>query len=295
MIGKDAYIADDVVVDVTGVFQVGNHARIESGTRIKCLGDFILGDFSILGSNTTIECNNFKSGDWLFASDGFTVGAGGKFNNTSNVTIGDGVGIFENVLINPDHPVTIGDGCGVGRDTQIWTHGAWLSVLDGFPTDFGPVEIGNNVWLTPGCTILPNVTIGDNVVFGIKSLINKNIPSGCLAVGHPVSVVKENAYPRELSDDERVSIIKKLNNKWLSLLAFKHSRLSHPWWMPDDIQVDERHLPDELSIRIKQYETHFNLSYKTMDGDDNEVVQDYRDFLRRNGIKIYTNKHFKSI
>jgi hypothetical protein len=32
-----------------------------------------------------------------------------------------------------------------------------------------------------------------------------------------------------------------------------------------------------------------------MEGDTNEVAEDLRDFLRRRGIKIYTNKLFRSI
>jgi hypothetical protein len=32
-----------------------------------------------------------------------------------------------------------------------------------------------------------------------------------------------------------------------------------------------------------------------MEGDINEVAEDLRDFLRRRGIKIYTNRVFQSI
>ena len=36
---------------------------------------------------------------------------------------------------------------------MIWTHGAWLDVTKGFPSDFGPVEIGDNVWIPARCII----------------------------------------------------------------------------------------------------------------------------------------------
>jgi hypothetical protein len=32
-----------------------------------------------------------------------------------------------------------------------------------------------------------------------------------------------------------------------------------------------------------------------MEGDTNDVAEDLRDFLRRRGIKIYTNRLFQSI
>jgi len=46
---------------------------------------------------------------------------------------------------------------------MIWTHGAWLDILKGFPADFGPVKIGNDVWLPARSIVLPNVTIGNNL------------------------------------------------------------------------------------------------------------------------------------
>ena len=41
--------------------------------------------------------------------------------------------------------------------------------------------------------------------------------------------------------------------------------------------------------------TEFNLEEKTIIGNMNIVSEDFRDFLRRNGIKIYNNNFFKSI
>ena len=41
--------------------------------------------------------------------------------------------------------------------------------------------------------------------------------------------------------------------------------------------------------------THYNINTKEMIGLSNEVSEDFRDYLRRRGIKIYTDKPFKSI
>ena len=37
--------------------------------------------------------------------------------------------------------------------------------------------------------ILPGVTIGDNVIIGALTLVNKDIPSNCKAVGSPVKIL----------------------------------------------------------------------------------------------------------
>ena len=39
--------------------------------------------------------------------------------------------------------------------------------------------------------VLPGVTIGDNVVIGAGSVVNKDIPSNTVAVGNPCRVIKE--------------------------------------------------------------------------------------------------------
>lgn len=85
----------------------------------------------------------------------------------------------------------IGDNCGIGADVMIWTHGAWLDITQGFPSDFGPVKIGDNVWLPARSIVLPNVTIGNDVVIGTNSLVNRSLPSGCLAAGLPCKVIKK--------------------------------------------------------------------------------------------------------
>jgi len=101
----------------------------------------------------------------------------------------------------------------MGRLTNIYTHGAYQSVLKGFPVDFGPITIGNNVWM-PGATVLPHVTIGDNVVIGVGSLVLKDLPSNCLAAGVPCKILKENCYPRKLSLEEKLEMIKRINYEW---------------------------------------------------------------------------------
>ena len=50
--------------------------------------------------------------------------------------------------------------------------------------------IGNDVWIGCNSTILRGVTIGDGVVIGANSLVNKSIPPYAIAVGTPAKVIK---------------------------------------------------------------------------------------------------------
>ena len=54
-----------------------------------------------------------------------------------------------------------------------------------------PITVGNNVWIGAGVTVLPGVRIGDNVTIGAGSLVNRDIPSGSVAVGVPCRVIKQ--------------------------------------------------------------------------------------------------------
>lgn len=54
-----------------------------------------------------------------------------------------------------------------------------------------PITVGDNVWFGAGVTVLPGVTIGSNSVIGAGSIVNRDIPSGVIAVGNPCRVLRE--------------------------------------------------------------------------------------------------------
>ena len=54
-----------------------------------------------------------------------------------------------------------------------------------------PIRIGKNCWLGAGVMVVPGVTIGDNTVIGAGSVVTKDIPADCLAVGNPCRVVRK--------------------------------------------------------------------------------------------------------
>lgn len=53
-----------------------------------------------------------------------------------------------------------------------------------------PVTIGNGVWLGERVCVLKGVTIGDGAIVGAASVVTKDIPPRCIAVGAPARVVK---------------------------------------------------------------------------------------------------------
>jgi acetyltransferase-like isoleucine patch superfamily enzyme len=266
-IGKNCFIADDVKIEVRGTFQIG--------------------DCSIIKSGTSIQCEEFIAGEYLYMSKNVEVGRGGFNNKEAIVHIGDHVGIFENVLINPNSPVTIGNDVGIGTEAMIWTHGAWLDITQGFPADFGPVTICDNVWIPARTIMLPNTSIGSNTVIGIGSTITKPIPSNVMAAGSPCKVIKENNYPKTLTNQELENIINPIISYWKDTLCPKKGIENI------NLNFNSENKIIELTQGIKK--TYYNVIQKTMNGDFYPESEDFRDFLRRRGIKIYTGNPFISM
>ena len=264
--------------------EIDDSVVIGKNVQINC-DSIKIGKFGSIGDNVKITCKSLEIGDWLYMCDGVEIGRGGCTGPNSNVKIGNHVGIFERTIINPSESVEIGDDVGIGGEVMIWTHGAWLDTTQGFPSDFGPVKIGSRVWLPARSIVLPNVSVGDDTVIGIGSVINRDLPSGCFAAGSPCKVIKENCYPKELNEDELKRKCLEIMSDWCKLLKDKNV-----------VNFDWRVSGDGI-ITLKQNDkfTHYNTRTKEMSSYSNDLSEDLRDYLRRRGIKIYTNKPFKSI
>ena len=59
--------------------------------------------------------------------------------------------------------------------------------------------------------------------------------------------------------------------------------------------VEIEYLNKKINLNYNRHSTIYNIIDKTMEGQSNWVSEDFRDYLRRRGIKIYTDRFFKSI
>jgi maltose O-acetyltransferase len=84
--------------------------------------------------------------------------------------------------------VTIGDDVVFGPGVEVLAHDACLRRRIGY-TKIQHTFIGSHVFIGAKTTILPGVSIGDDVVVGAGSLVTRNIPANSLAYGHPAQVV----------------------------------------------------------------------------------------------------------
>ena len=260
MISKNAIIESNDI-------QIGKNVVIGDNVEIRCPEKIHIGDNSVLTKDIKINCTSFEAGEYLFMCERVEIGRGGCYGPNSRVKIGKHVGIFEGTVINPSEEVEIGDDTGIGGDVMIWTHGAWLDVLQGFPTDFGPVKIGSNVWLPARSVVLPHVTIGNDVVIGINSIINRSLPSGCLAAGSPCKVLKENVYPKKLSEDVIKVMVEGILSDWKIQCDMKKIART----------IKVRYENQKIYLYQSNFETIYNIEERTIDGHINNVSENLRD------------------
>lgn len=112
----------------------------------------------------------------------------------SNIRVGRRFFANFNFTVLDEALVTIGDDCFIGPNVSIYTacHSTDPVERNSRREWARPVNIGDNVWIGGSVTILPGVTIGSNVTIGAGSVVVKDIPDGCVAVGNPCRVVKRN-------------------------------------------------------------------------------------------------------
>lgn len=260
--------------------------RIADDAEIIASDSIHIGKYAVIGSGFEVKCRNLHIGRHVYIGDRVGIGGGGCMGLNSNVVIGDQSLIAEGSFINCAESVTIGRHVAFGYEVQIWTHGVWQSVSDGFyPQKQLPVEIGDEVWLPSRCQVLPGVTIGDDVVVGMGSLVNKSLPPGCMAAGVPVKIIHANKFPAHVTDEQLFEILSSLIDEYMLIAEDKGFQ--------PIIKLEKNstiHFQDEQGDVIFYPREGTFKPVRT-----SNYAEDFRDFLRRNGFPFYGGGFFKSI
>ena len=110
-----------------------------------------------------------------------------------NIFIGDDFTGNFNLTILDIREVYIGNNVMIGPNTLITTVGHPLSpkARRGYMAKAAPVRIGNDVWIGGNVTILPGVTIGNNVVVAAGAVVTKDVPDNSIVGGVPARLIRE--------------------------------------------------------------------------------------------------------
>ena len=191
VIGKSVELGDYVEIGMLAIV-MGREIRI--------------GRHSSVGTMSYLSCRVIEIGEDAKIRE--QVYVGGPQLPESRFSLGSRTIVLQMANINPTKPVVIGDDTGIGGHCLIFTHGAWLSNLEGYPVTYEPVTLGKSVWLPWRVFLMPGTTIGDGSVIGANSLVSGTIPPYSLAVGSPAKVIRTAPdFPRRLSEADRAKLV----------------------------------------------------------------------------------------
>jgi acetyltransferase-like isoleucine patch superfamily enzyme len=114
----------------------------------------------------------------------------------SCLVLGD-VQVGKNVWIGPytvldgsGGGLIIGDNCNICAGVQIYTHSTVEKVINNANIEKNNVTIGDNVYVGPNTVISMGSHIGNRVIIGANSFVDKDVPSNTKVFGTPARVVE---------------------------------------------------------------------------------------------------------
>ena len=157
----------------------------------------------------------------------------------TGIEIHPGATIGKYFFIDHGTGIVVGETTIIGDDVTIYQG----VTLGGTGKDTGKRHptLGNNVLIGAGTKVLGPVYIGDNARIGAGSVVLKNLPANCTAVGVPAEVVR-------------------INNKAVN---------------PAD-DLDQQDLPDVVAQRITDLDRRISAMEKAAQGDVPPTIHDIR-------------------
>lgn len=159
---------------------IGQNTTISEGCNIVGGENICIGNRCVIGKHTTLSC-------WHQIH-----------NIVPDLVIGNSVSIGEGCHITCANKIVIEDNALLGKYITITDNSHGDSVIDQLSiapirrplNSKGPVIIGENVWIGDKVTILPNVKVGHGAIIGANSVVSKDIPANCVAVGIPAQIIR---------------------------------------------------------------------------------------------------------
>ena len=156
----------------------GDHSEISYPAILQDRSRVFLGNNTKILKNSRIQnfTNLMPDLEGVYIGDNCYLGFGLTILNGGRITIGNSVLIASNVLICSENH-------GMNPESEIPYMDQLLNVRN--------VTIGDGAWLGQNVCVLPGVTIGKKAIVGAGSIVTKDVPDYCIAVGNPARIIKK--------------------------------------------------------------------------------------------------------
>jgi hypothetical protein len=273
---------DGKVIKKNGRFSAGTFFNIvgEEDVIVDVAEEVILGDRCTIAGGTYFGGRRVEIGHDFYGYhwEGRKLDIGRNRIDCEYATlkVGNRCTFHEN-RIDLTREVTIGDDVGLSPEVVIYTHGYWQSVLEGFPANYDQVRIGDRVIVGFRSTVLPGATIDGDTVIGAHSLVTGTLDGGIYG-GVPAKLIKELYTPSPHKQEE---MLEGILAEYVRTLLYR--------------KVSEQRPEQSIYNMVKFDGCVFNTNDRTVIGKETDLTDDFRDFLFRYGIRIYTNRPFRTI
>jgi acetyltransferase-like isoleucine patch superfamily enzyme len=162
--------------------KIGYKTRIYGFLKIVKPQNIFLGKKVYIGKLTWLEANPLTDTKncSLTIDDNTYIGNFAHIFSTSNIYIGKKVLIADKVYIS--------DNLRSYQDINI-------PVIDQPIKQLKPVQIGSGSWIGEGVSII-GASVGRHSIIGANSVVTKDIPEYCIAVGTPAKIIKRYSFER---------------------------------------------------------------------------------------------------
>jgi acetyltransferase-like isoleucine patch superfamily enzyme len=173
-------------MDILGIELMGDNVRAKLK---KCGFGVRLYPLAKIAKPEVVEI-----GDYSYIRD-FSFMYGGH-----GIKIGSHTDIQPHVVIWGGGELEIGDYVSVAVGTVLLTavydYKGGLRMVDGLPEGqanalYGKLTIKNDVYIGANCSIMPDIIIGEGVIIGAGSFVNKNLDDYGIYAGSPVKKIGE--------------------------------------------------------------------------------------------------------
>ncbi len=203
IVSKDIEIGDQTTI---GMFSCISCKKLQIGKR-TIIRPFVVIDAQDISIGNDVTISEVALVHTMIAS------------TQSKLILHDRVHIFPFSFIDLTRKVEIDEESCVGYGASIYTHSSYKSKLEGYPVEFGDVNIGKGVWISSRAFINQAVTIGDDAEIGTNSVVSKDVPVGMLAIGSPARVIEAGQFIANHTDQEKFSILAEILDEFSQYLC----------------------------------------------------------------------------
>ncbi len=306
-----AAIGDGVRIELGALviadeIRIGAASTIGADSAIDCRR-FSLGRLSVLGKRTRASCNSISIGDALWAKDDVMIGGGGGGQSRASLAVGDACFFGEGCYLNAGEPLVLGDEVCIGSRAMLFTHSHWQSVLRGYSSRFGPIEVEDHVFIGNNVFVFPGVRIGSESTVMVNSFVAVDVPPRAFVGGVPAQVVRHIEQPSraqqiEIMRAQLAELAQALGESGRPVAARESGEVTileldsgesirfAPDWNAAVVSAAERVVvltfAEEEISSLAPSATIFDLAGSRVYGKQDALSDDVREFCRRRGIRF---------